>query len=384
MTPAEQVLAAQRPFDIFGELGAGSERERLARLTRLYRQLAKALHPDKGGDGEAFSKLGEMYQAARQAITGGNGQYEAAADVRLRAGGAEYRFAVKSLFGGDVSDFHPGSKAGGPAVFLKLARRPADNALIKREHEVLRLLFTADRTKADADFFQNPLQRVTVKAGGMQRAGLIVTDDGLKWYDLDRVMGRHLGGIGGMHESYGLALYFMARHTYLDSVVKRGKKGYLFVIGDERCWDPIDRGQVQRLIGDTLEADVPVADVLAELQEKFEVFFLFASQGAYRKEEILDGTGGWRALLGERAVVLDDAEAVCETIALTIGLMEGTVNLDQGADDLAAMGADLKAIQAAGKALATVGASVSGSASVATTDGEFDAPADTGSGVEAL
>ena len=41
------------------------------------------------------------------------------------------------------------------------------------------------------------------------------------------------GGGGQKMESYELAMYFMARHTSLDSVLKRGRRGYLFLIGDE-------------------------------------------------------------------------------------------------------------------------------------------------------
>src|SRR6187431_140514 len=41
------------------------------------------------------------------------------------------------------------------------------------------------------------------------------------------------GGGGQMTESYELAMYFMARHTSLDCFEKRGRRGYLFLIGDE-------------------------------------------------------------------------------------------------------------------------------------------------------
>jgi len=41
------------------------------------------------------------------------------------------------------------------------------------------------------------------------------------------------GGGGTNQESYQDALYFFARHTSTDCWEKRGKKGYLFLIGDE-------------------------------------------------------------------------------------------------------------------------------------------------------
>src|ERR1700710_3021004 len=46
----------------------------------------------------------------------------------------------------------------------------------------------------------------------------------------------HLEGGGGAigEESYELALYFLALHTEMDCFVKRGKRGYLFMTGDEK------------------------------------------------------------------------------------------------------------------------------------------------------
>ena len=42
----------------------------------------------------------------------------------------------------------------------------------------------------------------------------------------------------------------------------------------------------------------------------------------------------WRDLLGQNVIELDDLDAVCETIALTVGLGEGAIDLDGGVDDL--------------------------------------------------
>lgn len=169
------------------------------------------------------------------------------------------------------------------------------------------------------------------------------------------------GGGGGNHESYQLAAYYLARHTSLDCL-KRGKKGYVFFIGDERLYANIDRRQVQDLIGDTLQENLTTEQIFKELTAKFEVFFLFAAQGSYRPNDVLQGKDTnsgvcyWRDLLGQNALVLDDADAVCETIALAIGLTEGAVSLDEGLDDLKEVGAHAGAVRAAGKALATVGA----------------------------
>lgn len=190
------------------------------------------------------------------------------------------------------------------------------------------------------------------------------------------------GGGGGNHESYDLAAYFVARHTTTDAWEKRGKKGYLFLIGDERAYARVDRRMVQSLIGDALQEDIPTRDIFAELQERWDVYFLFATQGSYQEDQVLSASAsspdalGWRDLLRQHALVLDDAEAVCETIALTIGIAEGSVDLDTGLVDLADVGADAKAIEAAGRALATVGAGVATSPGDAS--GDLDVSAEDG------
>lgn len=172
----------------------------------------------------------------------------------------------------------------------------------------------------------------------------------------------YLEGNGGgqMHETYELAAYFLARHTYLEPFERDGRKGYVFFIGDEMPYDTIRRDYgyygrghtLEALIGDELESDIPTEQIFEELKVKFEVFFLFQKQGSYDESQILPA---WRKLLGERALVLDDPAAVCEAIAATLGMLEGGFDLDEVMDDLRAIGADIGSVKAAGKALATVG-----------------------------
>src|SRR5262249_20618935 len=49
------------------------------------------------------------------------------------------------------------------------------------------------------------------------------------------------GGGGQVTESYELAMHFLAHHTSLDCVEKRGKKGYAFLIGDEAPYPRVKR-----------------------------------------------------------------------------------------------------------------------------------------------
>lgn len=144
------------------------------------------------------------------------------------------------------------------------------------------------------------------------------------------------GGGGQQTESYELALYFMARHTSIDCFERRGRRGYLFIIGDEMAYDRVKAREVRRVIGGNPGEDVALERIVAEVREKYDTYYLLPAGSSYAgSRTILDF---WRDLLGQNAVELDDLDAVCETIALTVGLGEGTVDLDGGLDDLADLG----------------------------------------------
>src|SRR5436190_15318004 len=82
------------------------------------------------------------------------------------------------------------------------------------------------------------------------------------------------GGGGHITESYELALYFMARHTAIDCYEKRRRRGYQFVIGDEIPYPKVKRKEVARVIGDTLQADLPIEEVLESLRQRFDVYYV--------------------------------------------------------------------------------------------------------------
>lgn len=131
------------------------------------------------------------------------------------------------------------------------------------------------------------------------------------------------GGAGG-NESYELAMYFAARHTDLDCVNRRGRRGYLFITGDEPPNPSVSKSQVARLVGDALPDDVPIGRIIEEVQRKYEPFFLIPDPGRARTVE-----RQWRDLLGDRVIVMarpDDTSFVCAGL---VALLEGAApNLD--------------------------------------------------------
>lgn len=165
------------------------------------------------------------------------------------------------------------------------------------------------------------------------------------------------GGGGTAHESYELALYFIAHHTSIDCWEKRGRKGYLFLIGDEMAYPFVHQQQVAKHLGDTLRENIPLQQIIKEVQRRFHLFFIFPRNASYGSDDRIHNF--WRNLLGQNFLFLDDERAVSETIALTIGLTEEAISLAEGAQDLSDAGASSTAIAAATSALQTYASALS-------------------------
>jgi hypothetical protein len=163
-------------------------------------------------------------------------------------------------------------------------------------------------------------------------------------------------GGGQQHESYALALYFMARYSSMDCLEKRGQKGYLFITGDELPYGlgpykglpAVDKAQVKRLIGDSLESDLTFEDVWNMVNEKFEVFWIYPRQGSYLNDNTV--VAPLRDLFGERFIVMDEASDICEVIAAAIGVAEG-YDINEVVKDLTDVTGDILASKRVANAL---------------------------------
>ncbi len=154
------------------------------------------------------------------------------------------------------------------------------------------------------------------------------------------------GGGGQKRESYELALYFLARKASMDCWEKRGRKGFAFIIGDEMPYQRVKRREVEHVFGDSLRADIPIRDIVAEVQEKFELFFILPNLTAYYDDPSI--LKSWRQLLGDRVLRLSDPAGISELIAATIGLTRGVASWDSVAADLRVAGTDEEVVRAVG------------------------------------
>lgn len=139
----------------------------------------------------------------------------------------------------------------------------------------------------------------------------------------------HIEGHGGgqCFESYPLAWLVCARHTSCDCWEKRQQKAFCFTIGDEAPWATLsgsDGLQVKGLgglMGYKQPSDESASALLEELERSYHVFHIHVQEGSYpNSSAVLDP---WRELLGERLLILEDQNAVAETIATAVATTRG-------------------------------------------------------------
>jgi hypothetical protein len=121
------------------------------------------------------------------------------------------------------------------------------------------------------------------------------------------------GGGGNNGESYMLAWYFAARHTSIDCWNKRKQKGFLFTIGDEPVLKELPAAAQKKIMEHGQFSDVSSAVLLEEAQVTYHVYHLHVKQGSHGRSE--DVMGGWKQLLGDNLIIVDDTEDIPKVIA---------------------------------------------------------------------
>lgn len=163
------------------------------------------------------------------------------------------------------------------------------------------------------------------------------------------------GGGGPLgSESYELAMYFCARHTAMDCWEKRRQRGYLFITGDERPYPRLSKQQVKSIVGDELDDDMAFPELVAQVSESYEPFFLIPdAQRRKRCERV------WRDVLGDRVICMEDPVDTCAVASSIVAMGQGALaDLDAVAARLKDGGADRQRIGAVIRALTPYAASL--------------------------
>ena len=88
----------------------------------------------------------------------------------------------------------------------------------------------------------------------------------------------------------------------------------------------VKRKEVRNIIGDRLPEDIPVEEMVRELERKYDTYYILPNLTSYYNDPKIHDR--WVELLGQNMIRLEDPRGISELIASTIGLAEGTVDLD--------------------------------------------------------
>jgi len=118
------------------------------------------------------------------------------------------------------------------------------------------------------------------------------------------------GGGGNAGESYLLAHYFAAFHTDIDSYNKRGKRGFLFTVGDEPGLTSLPGRVIDEIMGTPGHQSMTDREVLAAAEKMYDVYHLVLlhSGGAQRSIPY------WKDLLGQKCIEVKDYTEVSRVI----------------------------------------------------------------------
>lgn len=129
------------------------------------------------------------------------------------------------------------------------------------------------------------------------------------------------GGGANNSESYTLPWYFAAMKTSIDCFEKRGKKGYLFTIGDDGPPDVIRATEFARVFGPGEYQDMTAKQLYELVSRQYNVYHLLIEQGATHSERHVSA---WTQIIGERAIRVNDYHKLAEVIISLIQINEGT------------------------------------------------------------
>lgn len=124
---------------------------------------------------------------------------------------------------------------------------------------------------------------------------------------------------GDPPESYTLVHWFAAHHTATDALQRRGKKGYLFTIGDATN-KPLQTSHIRRVFGYQPTTPVDDATVIAASAQGWELFHVLVTRGRPAVPAI---RSHWEGLIGPRVLELPDVEAIVTLMGVTLGRAEG-------------------------------------------------------------
>lgn len=127
------------------------------------------------------------------------------------------------------------------------------------------------------------------------------------------------GGGGNGWESYLLPLYFAATRTSIDCFNKRGKKGFIFTLGDELPQPVLHKAVIKKVFNEDVERDFTAAEVIEMVERQYHYFHIIeASRGSMTRQK-----AAWEQIVGERLIMLTNPDLLGEVIAAVLEVVGG-------------------------------------------------------------
>jgi hypothetical protein len=132
------------------------------------------------------------------------------------------------------------------------------------------------------------------------------------------------GGGGNSHESYILAWYFAQYRTKTDSFAKRGRKGFIFTIGDEEVTPQISADALKVHMGDTNVRTFAAADLFDLASVEWNIYHIIIKEGDHASRYFDRVKRSWEEVIGvQRTIALEDHTKAGEVIVSVLELAAG-------------------------------------------------------------
>jgi hypothetical protein len=110
-----------------------------------------------------------------------------------------------------------------------------------------------------------------------------------------------------------------------DSFEKRGKKGYLFTVGDENPTPRLRAQDLEKVEDHKPQKDYTPKELIKLASKQWEIFHLIVLEGdhcrnSHNRSKVIEN---WKGMLGQRAILLEDHTKMAEVIISTMQIHEG-------------------------------------------------------------
>ncbi len=132
------------------------------------------------------------------------------------------------------------------------------------------------------------------------------------------------GGGGNDHESYILAWYFATYRTKTDSFAKRGRKGFIFTMGDEEITPKIISEDFRKHLNEGEMRDMTCQELFDLAFPEWEIFHVIIKEGSHARRAFDEVKQSWEDVIGvQRTIPLDDHTKIGEVIVSVLEIASG-------------------------------------------------------------